>query len=208
MPIQKVTQCLKSAKTLPFTALMGIYSNHVLNVSIPAIISRSLGSRFTVQGRNISTSLAVRTGVREERNTSKLRMSPSISSNGSTSLVVGILLDSLQRKSAHVEKLHDTDKSVGYQLTTILSGFRVLHLTHPSMPLWVLFPCWNRKMPNLRLFSRSPNFELKLDKMSCLVEELKHGRNYKVKNVSILNTQYMGQTIVWLKIRGNSKQHS
>ena len=64
----------------------------------PAMISLSLGSRLTVQGRNISTSLAVRTGVLEERKTSKLRMSPSISSSGSTSLVVGMLLEILQRK--------------------------------------------------------------------------------------------------------------
>ena len=65
---------------------------------IPAMISLSLGSRLTVQGRNISTSLAVRTGVLEERKTSKLRMSPSISSSGSTSLVVGMLLEILQQK--------------------------------------------------------------------------------------------------------------
>lgn len=70
----------------------------ILNVYTPAIISLSLGSRLTVHGRNISTSLAVRTGVLEERNTSKLRMSPSISSSGSTSLVVGMFLESLKRR--------------------------------------------------------------------------------------------------------------
>lgn len=64
----------------------------------PAMISLSLGSRLTVHGRNISTSLAVRTGILEERKTSKLRMSPSISSSGSTSLVMGIFLEILRKK--------------------------------------------------------------------------------------------------------------
>lgn len=64
----------------------------------PAMISLSLGSRLTVHGRNISTSLAVRTGILEERKTSKLRMSPSISSSGSTSLVIGIFLEILKKK--------------------------------------------------------------------------------------------------------------
>lgn len=59
------------------------------------MISLSLGSRFTVQGRKVRMSLAVRTGVREDRKTSKLRTSPSISSSGSTSLVVGMFLDTL-----------------------------------------------------------------------------------------------------------------
>lgn len=67
------------------------------------MISRSLGSRLTVQGRNISTSCAVSTGVREDRNTSKLRMSPSISSKGSTSLVVGMFLEILQRNEWKVQ---------------------------------------------------------------------------------------------------------
>lgn len=57
--------------------------------------SLSLGSRLTVQGRKVLMSLAVRTGVREDRKTSKLRTSPSISSSGSTSLVVGMFLDTL-----------------------------------------------------------------------------------------------------------------
>lgn len=64
----------------------------------PAMISLSLGSRLTVHGRNISTSLAVRTGILEDRKTSKLRMSPSISSSGSTSLVIGIFLEILKKK--------------------------------------------------------------------------------------------------------------
>lgn len=64
----------------------------------PAMISLSLGSRLTVHGRNISTSLAVRTGILEERKTSKLRMSPSISSSGSTSFVFGIFLEILKKK--------------------------------------------------------------------------------------------------------------
>lgn len=63
----------------------------------PAMISLSFGSRLTVHGRNISTSLAVRTGILEERKTSKLRMSPSISSSGSTSLVIGIFLEILRK---------------------------------------------------------------------------------------------------------------
>lgn len=65
---------------------------------LPAMISLSLGSRLTVQGRNMSTSLAVRTGVLDDRKTSKLRMSPSISSSGSTSLVVGMFLEILSKK--------------------------------------------------------------------------------------------------------------
>lgn len=64
----------------------------------PAMISLSLGSRLTVHGRNISTSLAVRTGILEDRKTSKLRMSPSISSSGSTSLVIGIFLEILKKE--------------------------------------------------------------------------------------------------------------
>ena len=74
----------------------------ILSVYRPAMISLSLGSRLTVQGRNISTSLAVRTGVLEERKTSKLRMSPSISSRGSISLVVGIFLEILQGKMKRI----------------------------------------------------------------------------------------------------------
>lgn len=62
----------------------------------PAMISRSLGSRFTVQGRKVFTSRATSTGVREDKNTSKFLMSLSISSSGSTSLVVGIFFDTLQ----------------------------------------------------------------------------------------------------------------
>ncbi|TNN80239.1 hypothetical protein EYF80_009564 [Liparis tanakae] len=42
--------------------------------------------------------VAARTGVREDRKTSKLRMSPSISSRGSTSFVVGMFLEILQRE--------------------------------------------------------------------------------------------------------------
>lgn len=66
--------------------------------TVPVMISRSLGSRLTVQGRKVLMSLAVRTGVREDRKTSKLRTSPSISSSGSTSLVVGMFLDTLKDK--------------------------------------------------------------------------------------------------------------
>lgn len=44
-------------------------------------------------------SRAVRTGIREDRKTSKLRTSPSISSSGSTSLVVGMFLDTLRNKT-------------------------------------------------------------------------------------------------------------
>lgn len=62
------------------------------------MISLSLGSRLTVQGRKVRMSRAVRTGVRDDRKTSKLRTSPSISSSGSTSLVVGMFLDTLRRK--------------------------------------------------------------------------------------------------------------
>lgn len=62
------------------------------------MISRSLGSRFTVQGRKVFTSRATSTGVREARNTSKFRTSPSISSSGSTSLVVGMFFEILQQK--------------------------------------------------------------------------------------------------------------
>lgn len=69
------------------------------------MISRSLGSRLTVQGRNISTSRAVRTGVREDRNTSKLRMSPSISNRGSTSLVVGMFLEILEKRKREREEI-------------------------------------------------------------------------------------------------------
>lgn len=46
-------------------------------------------------------SFAVRTGVREDRKTSKLRTSPSISSSGSTSLVVGMFLDTLLDTMCH-----------------------------------------------------------------------------------------------------------
>lgn len=60
------------------------------------MISLSLGSRFTVQGRKVRMSLEVRTGVREDKKTSKPRVSPSISSRGSTSLVVGMFLDTLR----------------------------------------------------------------------------------------------------------------
>lgn len=49
-------------------------------------------------------SLAVRTGVRDDRKTSKLRTSPSISSSGSTSFVVGMFLDTL-RKRGHTDQL-------------------------------------------------------------------------------------------------------
>lgn len=57
-----------------------------------------MGSRFTVHGKKVFTSRATRTGVLEDRNTSKFRISPSISSSGSTSLVVGIFFDILQRR--------------------------------------------------------------------------------------------------------------
>lgn len=66
---------------------------------LPAMISLSLGSRLTVQGRKVRMSLAVRTGVRDDKKTSKLRTSPSISSRGSTSLVVGMFLDTLREKT-------------------------------------------------------------------------------------------------------------
>lgn len=66
--------------------------------NLPAMISRSLGSRLTVQGKNVFTSRATRTGVLEDRNTSKFLISPSISSSGSTSLVVGIFFDILQKE--------------------------------------------------------------------------------------------------------------
>lgn len=75
----------------------------------PAMISLSLGSRLTVHGRNISTSLAVRTGILEERKTSKLRMSPSISSSGSTSLVIGIFLEILKKKQK--QECNNTESS-------------------------------------------------------------------------------------------------
>lgn len=67
------------------------------------MISLSLGSRLTVQGRKVLMSLAVRTGVLEDRKTSKLRTSPSISSSGSTSLVVGMFLDTLVETRRHGE---------------------------------------------------------------------------------------------------------
>lgn len=69
---------------------------------LPAMISLSLGSRLTVQGRKVRMSLAVRTGVRDDRKTSKLRTSPSISSRGSTSLVVGMFFDTLTEKTQEV----------------------------------------------------------------------------------------------------------
>jgi hypothetical protein len=53
-----------------------------------------------VHGRNVFTSRATRTGVLEERNTSKFLLSPSISSSGSTSLVVGIFFDILQIRNS------------------------------------------------------------------------------------------------------------
>lgn len=56
-----------------------------------------MGSRFTVHGKNIFTSRAIRTGVRDDKNTSKFRISPSISSKGSTSLVVGIFFEILKK---------------------------------------------------------------------------------------------------------------
>lgn len=76
--------------------------------SAPAMISLSLGSRLTVQGRKVRRSRAVRTGVRDDRKTSKLRTSPSISSSGSTSLVVGMFLVTLngRRQSRASERLH------------------------------------------------------------------------------------------------------
>lgn len=70
---------------------------------LPVMISLSLGSRLTVQGRKVLMSLAVRTGVLEDRKTSKLRTSPSISSSGSTSLVVGMFLDTLVETRCHGE---------------------------------------------------------------------------------------------------------
>lgn len=69
-----------------------------LKTCLPAMISRSLGSKLTVHGKNVLTSRATRTGVREDKNTSKFRISPSISSSGSTSLVVGIFLEILERE--------------------------------------------------------------------------------------------------------------
>lgn len=93
-----IRQSLKRPAQPPLkTNLDFIFSVYTSGPSVykPAMISLSLGSRLTVQGRNISTSRAARTGILEERKTSKLRTSPSISSNGSTSLVVGMFLDIL-----------------------------------------------------------------------------------------------------------------
>lgn len=60
-------------------------------------------------------SRAASTGVREERNTSKLRTSPSISNRGSTSLVVGMFLEIL---------LHSKTKTYTLELNSlILDGF-------------------------------------------------------------------------------------
>lgn len=93
----------------------------------PAIISRSLGSKFTVHGKNVLTSRATRTGVREDKNTSKFRISPSISSRGSTSLVVGIFFEILGKK------LHTTNE-IYYSMTSIsiviLKGEILAHF-HP-----------------------------------------------------------------------------
>lgn len=93
-----IRQSLKKPTQPPLkTYLDFIFPVYTCGPSVykPAMISLSLGSRLTVQGRNISTSRAARTGILEERKTSKLRTSPSISSNGSTSLVVGMFLDIL-----------------------------------------------------------------------------------------------------------------
>jgi hypothetical protein len=51
-----------------------------------------------VHGKKVFTSRATRTGVLEDKNTSKFLISPSISRSGSTSLVVGIFFDILQKE--------------------------------------------------------------------------------------------------------------
>ena len=79
------------------------------------MISLSLGSRLTVQGRKVRMSLAVSTGVREDRKTSKLRTSPSISSRGSTSLVVGMFLDTLTEKTLKSQTLSSCCDQIWYQ---------------------------------------------------------------------------------------------
>lgn len=79
------------------------------------MISLSLGSRLTVQGRKVRMSLAVSTGVREDRKTSKLRTSPSISSRGSTSLVVGMFLDTLTKKTLKNQTLSSCCDQIWYQ---------------------------------------------------------------------------------------------
>lgn len=87
-----------AGKLIVYTSLWFVHLTVQTCVNEPAMISRSFGSRLTVHGRNTSTSLAVRTGILEDRKTSKLRMSPSISSSGSTSLVIGIFLEILKKK--------------------------------------------------------------------------------------------------------------
>lgn len=59
-------------------------------------------------------SLAVRTGVRDDRKTSKLRTSPSISSNGSTSLVVGMFLDTLRDHTDVSGSISDNHKNCAH----------------------------------------------------------------------------------------------
>lgn len=76
---------------------------------------------MTVQGRKVRMSLAVRTGVLEDRKTSKLRMSPSISSSGSTSLVVGMFLDTLRNNRAAVRTGSGSGTAAEVHVTSDLS---------------------------------------------------------------------------------------
>ena len=91
------------------------------------MISLSLGSRLTVQGRKVRMSLDVRTGVRDDRKTSKLRTSPSISSRGSTSLVVGMFFDTLRG-----EEEEDDDEEEEEEEETVTSDcfWRVRSVGH------------------------------------------------------------------------------
>lgn len=102
----------------------------------PAMISRSLGSKLTVHGKNVLTSRATRTGVREDKNTSKFLISPSISSRGSTSLVVGIFFEIL------VEKIQISNKQ-----TTLESDFHSEMLQKKTVQYsCICYPvCWKMK---------------------------------------------------------------
>lgn len=68
-------------------------------------------------------SLAVRTGVRDDRKTSKLRTSPSISSRGSTSFVVGMFLDTLKERERtdQLTQRRFTNDTCGGRVTSDLS---------------------------------------------------------------------------------------
>lgn len=102
----------------------------------PAMISRSLGSKLTVHGKNVLTSRATRTGVREDKNTSKFLISPSISSRGSTSLVVGIFFEIL------VEKIQISNKQ-----TTLESDFHSEMLQKKTVQYSCICSpvCWKMK---------------------------------------------------------------